>query len=233
VIVVVGSPIARPVGGGIAAGGLAAGIGRAAVARGAAVQLVGRVGEDPAGDLVLLDLAAHGVGHVALLREPGRPTPAAAPPRGESPSPDEPALGEALIDGDDGRPADQPPADGAEPALEPAGLSVDGGDLELALRYVPDYRVLIVAADLDPSSLEAVVAAAGWSGAHLVALLGEGDSSAALPDDATVLVRPPDDPDGDFAAMVGAYAAALDAGDEPRAAFETAQRSGGWAAVAD
>ena len=127
---------------------------------------------------------------------------------------------------------DPAPADG-DGAAPPAGLSLDAGDLELALRYIPDYRVLVVAADLDPAALEAVVAAAGWSGAHLIVIMPEGTSAPAIPDGATALLRPATDPDGAFAAMVASYAVALDRGDEPRAAFATAQRAGGWAAVAD
>ena len=95
-IVVVGSPIAEPVGPAIRAGGLGADIARRATASGAAVQIVGRVGEDAAGDEVLLSLAAAGIGHVAVLREPGRPTPAAPPIAGASASPDGPELFEPL-----------------------------------------------------------------------------------------------------------------------------------------
>ncbi len=225
-IVIVGSPIAEPALHGIDAGGLSSAIAIAAVAGGAAVQLVGRVGEDAAGDQVLLALAAAGVGHVAVLREPGRPTPAAAPTAGESPSPDGPALGESLLEDESGGSED---GDGAIPA----GLSVDAADLELALRYVPDYRVLVIAADLDPEPLATVVAAAGWSGAHLIALLADGASTESLPAATTVLQRPGGDPEGTFAAMVAAYAVALDQGIEPAAAFAEAQRAGGWAAVAD
>jgi ribokinase len=221
VIVVVGSPIALSAGPGIAAGGLSAEVARLAASAGAAVQIVGRVGEDAAGDQVLLALAAAGIGHVAVLREPGRPTPTRASSGDGSVSPDGPALGEALID----------ETDQATAATLPAGLSVDAADLELALRYVPDYRVLVVAGDLDPSALEAVVAAAGWSGAHLVVLPPDGASMAGIPDAATALQRPATDPDSAFAAMVAGYAVALDRGDEPRSAFAAAQRAGGWAAV--
>jgi hypothetical protein len=239
VIVVVGSPIAMPTGQAIVAGGLSVDIARRSAGAGGAVQIVGRVGEDAAGDQVLLSLAAAGIGHVAVLREPGRPTPTAAPQAGGSASPDGPALGEALLDD-----ADVPGSDaaraggsggsgGAAAGDEPAGLSVDAADLELALRYVPDYRVLVVAADLDASALDAVVAAAAWSGAHIVALLPDGSTPTALPDGATVLLRPAADPDGAFAAMVAGYAVALDRGDEPHSAFAVAQRAGGWAAVAD
>jgi hypothetical protein len=232
VIVIVGSPAARPVAQGIVAAGLSAEIARQAATAGAAVQIVGRVGEDAAGDEVLLSIAADRIGHVAMLREPGRPTPTATLAGGSSASPDGPALGEALLDGVDLLDGDGPPADG-DGSASPAGLSLDAGDLELALRYIPDYRVLVVAADLDAAALEAVVAAAGWSGAHLIVLLPDGSSTPALPDAATVFLRPETDSDGAFAAMVAGYAVALDQGDEPRDAFAAAQRSGGWAAVAD
>jgi len=232
VIVIVGSPAARPVGQGIVAAGLSSDIARAAATSGAAVQIVGRVGEDAAGDEVLLSLAAGGIGHVAMLREPGRPTPTTSPEGNSSASPDGPALGEVLLDGvgllDDAGPLAD--GDGATP---PVGLSLDAGDLELALRYIPDYRVLVVATDLEASALDAVVAAAGWSGAHLVVLLPGGAPASSIPDGATALQRPATDPDGDFAAMVAGYAVALDRGDEPGTAFSTAQRAAGWAAVAD
>lgn len=231
-IVVVGSPIARPSGHAIVASGLTSEIARRCAAAGAAVQIVGRVGEDAAGDQILLALAAAGIGHVAVLREPGRPTPTAAPIGDGSASPDGPALGEALLDGIDLSDDDSGTADGEAPAEEPAGLSVDAADLELALRYVPDYRVLVVAADLDPSALDAVVAAAGWSGAHLIVLLSEREAGTGIPDSATALLRPTTDPDGAFAAMVAGFAVALDRGDEPRSAFAEAQRAGGWATVA-
>jgi hypothetical protein len=227
VIVVVGSPIARPVGDSIVAGGLAAEISRAAASGGAAVQLVGRVGEDPAGDLVLLDLAAHGVGHVAILREAGRLTPALPPDAAGSVAPDGPELD------------DLPPtldADGdpdLAQAQEPVGLSVDAADVELALRYVPDYRVLISAGSLDAATFRAVLAASSWSGAHLIVLVAPGEDPAGLPDDVTVLERPTADPDGAFATMIASYAAAVDSGSEPGAAFTAAQGAGGWAAVAE
>lgn len=225
-IVVVGSPIAAPAEAGLAAGGPAARIALAAAASGAAVQIVGRVGEDAAGDTVLLALAAAGVGHVAVLREAGQLTPAAPPGPGGSPRPDGPDPAEPFLETGDRPDAEDSPD-------EPAGLSVDAADLELALRYLPDYRVLVVAANLDSPAIEAVVAAASWSGAAVVALVAEDAPDAMFPDGTTVLIRPSHDPDGSFAAMVASYAAALDRGDEPATAFAAAQRGGGWAAVAD
>lgn len=217
-IVVIGSPVAQPTAGGLAAGGLAAAIAQAVAERGSAVQVVGRVGEDAAGDAVLLDLAAGGVEHVAVLREPSRPTPSGRPIPGAPASPDGPVLGEAMLEDDD------------EGALQD-GLSMDAADLELALRYLPDYRVVVIAADLDRAALATVVAAAGWAGAYLVALVAAGSDGSALPTDATVLERPTSDPDGAFARLVATFAAALDRGVEPAMAFSEASGSAGWAPV--
>ncbi len=227
-IVVVGSPIARPVPNGIAAGGLASAVALAAAAVGSAVEVVGRIGEDAAGEQVLLDLAAAGVGHVAILREAVHETPSEAPGPGLSASPDGPDLGEALLADE---PSDASASDDPATAPEPAGLSMDAGDLQLALRYLPDYRVVIIAAELEPAALASVVAAAAWAGAQLVVLVGAGRVPAALPADATVLERPGADPDGAFARMVATYAVALDGGREPGLAFSEASGGGGWAAV--
>ena len=68
-IVVVGTPAWRPTEP-AAPAGLACGIALAAAAHGAAVELVGRTGDDPAGDALLIALAHAGVGHVARLRDP-------------------------------------------------------------------------------------------------------------------------------------------------------------------
>lgn len=229
-IVVIGSPVAQPTAVGLAPGGRAAAVAQTAVGLGSAVQLVGRVGEDAAGDAVLLALAAAGVGHVAVLREPGRPTPSAPPQTGLPVSPDGPVLGEAML-GDVGRPGHGGGGEDGDEDTAPDGLTMDAADLELALRYVPDYRVVVLAADLDPAALAAVVAAAGWAGAHLVALVATGSDGSSLPPDATVLERPRSDPDGAFARLVATFAAALDRGVEPATAFSEASGSAGWAPV--
>lgn len=226
-IVVIGSPVAQTAAAGLEAGGLAAAIAQAAAVLGSAAQVVGRVGEDAAGDGVLLALAAAGVEHVAVLREPGRPTPTAPPQAGLPVSPDGPVLGEAMLE--DVETSGDAADDTADPI--PDGLTMDAADLELALRYLPDYRVVVLAADLDPAALETVVAAAAWAGAHLVALVAAGTDGSALPADATVLERPRSDPDGAFARLVGSFAAALDRGIEPATAFSEASGSAGWAPV--
>jgi len=199
---------------------MATGVARAAAAAGSEVQVVGKVGEDPGGDAILLDLAASNVGHVAILRDPSRPTPAT------SPAP----LDEPAFDEDDG---DQPNADDADRMTTMSGLSLEAADIELALRYLPDYRVLVVADSLAEPSLWVAAAAAAWNGAALVVIVPAGSTQPAAGDDATVIEAPPDDPDDAFAGIIGSYAAAIDRGEEPSEAFASASSTLGWSAVAD
>ncbi|HXG25410.1 MAG TPA: hypothetical protein VNL94_00955 [Candidatus Binatia bacterium] len=101
--------------------------------------------------------------------------------------------------------------------------SLDAADLNLALRYLPDIRCIVLvrpAAGLLPTA----IADAEWAGAPLV-LVGplEGDAIAvldALDRRGPMLLEPPaSDPDGAFAGFVVALAARLDAGDQPEAAL--------------
>jgi hypothetical protein len=93
-------------------------------------------------------------------------------------------------------------------AIEPA-------DLDLALRYLPDVRVIVLAGPDEP--LVAVAeAAASWSGATIVAVGPvRGAGSATL-----VLDPPAKDPDETFAGFVAALAVRLDAGEPPDAAWK-------------
>jgi hypothetical protein len=217
VIVVVGNPAllaSEPP----RAGGLAVGVATGAAAAGGDVQLVGKTGEDPAGETALLDLAKRGVGHVAVLRDAGRATPELPDPGAADLAPfDEPDPGPGSPD---------TTAPGPRPTL-------DAADIELALRYLPDYEVLVVADALSSAALEVVLAASRWSGAALVILLPAGSEAPTLTSEATVIEAPEVDPDDAFASVVGAYAAAIDRGEEPAEAFATASSAGGWAAVAD
>jgi hypothetical protein len=221
VIVVVGNPVARAPELG---GGVEGTPGRAAVAAaraGATVQLVGKAGDDPAGDAVLLALAAAGVGHVALLRDPGRATPVATGPEEtdatEGPfSNDEPdATGPQLI----------PEDPGARPSLEPA-------DVELALRYLSDYRAIVIA-EPQPDAIVAIAAeAASYSGAQLVVVVA-ANSVGPLPAAALVLEAPARDPEGAFASMLGEFAAAIDAGASGAEAFRSLGQRVGLAPSTD
>jgi hypothetical protein len=226
VIVVIGSPLARVTAEETVAAGLAAAVARIAAAAGAQVELIGRVGDDPSGDAAVLDLAATGVGHVALLRTAGAATPVETEPRAAGavePEPDS-ALTTA-VDADD--------ATELKPRTLADGLAIDAGDLELGLRYVPDYRVIVVAALLDQAGWRTVIDAVGWSGAALIATVPADGTVPELPADGTVFERPDDGADGAFAGVVGRYAAALDAGREPAAAFASATAGDNWSTVED
>ena len=199
------------------AGGLAVEVASAARLRGATVELVGKVGDDGAGDAVVLALGRLGIGHAALLRDPARPTP---------------VLTAAVVDADateiDGGGPEAvllPDEPGTRPALEAA-------DVELALRYLPEAGVVVLA---DPSSEGAVAAGvegAAFTGARLIVLVPAGTVSPSIPVGATVLEAPADD-DGSFGRLVGLFAGALDAGLDPAAAFREAVSATGWAPVAD
>jgi hypothetical protein len=204
VIVVVGSPRARPgLDGHVEAAGLAAGVAAAGAQAGSTVEIVGRVGEDAAGEAVLLDLARRGIRHVAVLRDAERPTA---------------VLRADLTDDLEGE-ADPEPEPPRGTDTQP---TLDAADLELALSYLPEYAVIVVAEPLSSAALRVVADAAGWSEVALV-VVGATADLAGLPEDATVFAPPGDgDPDGAFAAMVGTYAAGLDRGDDPRAAFAAA-----------
>lgn len=217
-IVVVGALAYRPAAGGAADGpaGRAAAIARAAVTAGAEVQVVGRIGGDAAGDALVVALGREGIGHTALLRDVVHPTPLAV------------ATGDATEAGEDGAAGEDPgaaPADGYGAAS--AAGSLEPADAELALRYLPGSRVIVAADPLEPRVLAAVVAGASFAAARLVAVVTE-PRAPGVPDDATVLVAPREDPGDGFARLVGAYAAGLDAGTEPGLAFREAVAATGW-----
>jgi hypothetical protein len=218
-IVVIGSVSYLETEAGPEAGGLAARVARTVADHGHAVQLVGKVGEDDAGDAVMLALARHGIGHVAMLREAGRPTPQVEVQADESTASDE-----MTTAGNDAAPS-------AETADDPR---LETADVDLALRYLTEFAVLVLADQVDDAMSRVVASAADWSDARLVAVVPAGEvEPTGLPPDAIVFEAPTADPDGVFASMVGSFAAALDDGDEPGAAFRAAVASEGWTALAD
>ena len=201
--------------GGVA--GLAGSVALAAAGRGSRVELVAKLGDDPAGDRLLFALTRAGVGHAAILRDPARSTP----------------LGEATAsDGGADERADEPSTDQlAEAPPDPnaartsdLGLELAPGDLELALRYLTDATVIVLA-DPVPGLVPVAVDGAGFTGAALVILGAPGE----LPDEdaapgATVFASPGRDPGGAFAALVAEYAVELDAGRDPGSAWAAAAR---------
>jgi hypothetical protein len=213
VIVVIGSPSILPAdpGGRSTAAGRAIDVARGATDGGSAVQLVGKVGDDPAGDALLLALVDAGIGHVAVLRDPARATPVAAPRAAEI----------ELIELDE-----DPP--GEDASLAGPAPTIDGGDLDLALRYLPDHRVVVVAEALDPDALAVVLADCAYVGAVLVIVLEPDLGPPELPPDATAFEAPRSDPDGIFGRTVGRFAAALDQGIPGATALAQATASAGW-----
>jgi sugar/nucleoside kinase (ribokinase family) len=228
VIVVVGSPRLIPASPDAPARvvGTAASVAVAASEAGASVQLVGKVGDDPSGDTVLLALSERGVGHVAVLRDPAHPTPVA--PAG-------PVAGDDQDDDLAFDPADDLTAPGkasappsADSIAESGALSLDPGDLDLALRYLGDFRVLVLAESPSAALAEVAADAAAFVGASLIALVEGADAFPLELADATLLAAPVDDPEGAFARVVGRYAAALDRGQDPARAFSAATAEAGW-----
>jgi hypothetical protein len=243
VIVVIGLPayVAAEDGEG-SAGGLAVDVAAAAQARGAAVELVGKIGDDGAGDAVVVALGRLGVGHAALLRDPARPTPLLAwlPVASEAETGEaetgEAETGEAETAAGEREGAWEPAAGELEPALLPADAAarpaLDAADVELALRYVSGAKAVVVADPLAEAALAAAVEGATFSGARLVVLVASGTGTPKVPADATVLEIPPRD-EGAFGQLVGLYAASLDRGLDPGLAFKEAVEASGWGAVQD
>lgn len=228
-IVVIGNPIAL---GGELGGGVAGTPALAAVAAarsGATVQLVGKAGDDPPGDSVLLALAAAGVGHVAVLRDPSRPTPIAVPTlllEPDSGPSDRELAAELVADRDRAEVVRVVPETPAErPALEPA-------DVELALRYLTEFRAVVVAEPLPDAVVAVVVEAVGYSGAELV-LVVAGSQRVPAPPGALVLEAPDDDPEGAFATMLGELAGAIDRGATSGEAFRSMSDRVGLAPAAE
>jgi hypothetical protein len=193
--------------------GRACAIALAAAGHGARVEVVGRVGDDRPGDAALIALGQAGVGPAAVLRDPVHGTPLWVTPA--TPEPDDPGLFE------DDVPVQAPRAAGG-PRLEPA-------DVALGLQYLTGFAVLVVADDVPADALPACVDGAQFAGAHLVILVPGGRRLPdMLPADATVLAAPDAADDGAFAALVGRYAAAVDGGEAPAAAFRAATGAVGW-----
>lgn len=231
-IVVLGAPSIQPdpdTGRGEPAG-LAARIALGVAAAGASVQLAGTVGDDPAGDEVLLALARAGVRHDAVLRDPDRATPL-APTIVAAPH-DAPVAAGALLAEEGVHPRSGNSRAAHRAKHEPV---LDHNDVAMCLSYLREYGVVIVAEALDPTGRAAAAAAAAFTGAALVVIVPAGeavvDPPPGLPAGATVLGGPVDDPDDDFARLVARYAMALERGDDPGTAFDLALAGAGWEEV--
>jgi sugar/nucleoside kinase (ribokinase family) len=215
VIVVVGSMAwrdAEPAG----PAGRACEIALAAAGRGAAAEIVGRAGDDRAGDRLLMALAHAGVGHAAVLRDPVLPTPVVAPISQQEPV-------DPLVD-----------APEAEVARVAGAPRLERADVALGLSYLTAFGVLVVTDDAPPEVIPACVDGAAFAGAQLVVIVPAGQElPGELPPEATVLAAPDVVDDGAFAEFVGAYAAALDLGEDAALAFRAATSTTGWTGAVD
>jgi hypothetical protein len=153
-----------------------------------------------------------GIGHAALTRDALLPTPvltATAPDDDGAEIEDVERLGRILPE---------------DPAARPA---LDTGDVDLALRFLPQAGVIVLADSLSDAAVATAAEGAAFAAARLIVLIQAGAKPPAVPADATVLEAPADD-DGSFGRLVGVFAGALDAGVEPRAAFSEAVSGAGW-----
>jgi hypothetical protein len=215
VIIVIGSPIGWLHDETVVPTGTTARAALAAAAAGREVQLVGRTGDDPIADALLVSLERGGVAHVAVLRDSTRATPLAPEPAS-----------------DDAAPASTDDATAPEPE-PPTPPLLDAADVELGLRYLADPAVIVLAEPAGEDVVRVVAGAARWNSAQLVMVVAAGaEPSDGLPTDAIVFEAPADDRDGEFAALVGRFVAALDDGTDAADAFRTSIAAEGWTEAA-
>jgi sugar/nucleoside kinase (ribokinase family) len=109
---------------------------------------------------------------------------------------------------------------------------LDAADVELGLRYLSDYRVVIVADPVPSDVLAIAVDAAAYAGATLVIVVGHGERPMTTIGPAATVLEAPDDAQGPFAVAVAGYALALEAGTDPAVALRGAVEAAGWEPVA-
>lgn len=109
---------------------------------------------------------------------------------------------------------------------------LEAADLDLALRYLPDVRAIVLVAP-DASLIAPAAAASGWAGAGLVIVANASDGADAsdvatdkpraidAAPQAIVLDPPRVDRDGTFAGLVAALATRLESGDDPTSAWQS------------
>jgi len=111
--------------------------------------------------------------------------------------------------------------------LRTSAPALDGPDLDLALRYLPDLRAIVVV-DATDELTRAAADAVDWADAALILVTpsgsaGDAATSPELPpqvaDRAVVLAAPASDPDGAFAGFVAGLAVRLADGATPADAW--------------
>jgi hypothetical protein len=194
------------------------------------VEIVTKVGEDGAGEELLLALGRAGIGHLAALRDPTLPT-SLAMADAEASEEDLDVISILLAEGEGamGDQSSEPPP-GTAPEPSPAVI-LEPADVALGLQYLREYRVLVAVEPLGEAGAAVVAEAAAFAGATLVVVAQPGVAVAPAYAAATLLEAPVDDRDDAFAGLVGRYAAALDRGIAPAEAFRAATSAGGWEAA--
>jgi hypothetical protein len=133
----------------------------------------------------------------------------------------------------DGQDSEVGPTSTGSGSAVPAGLTMEPADIELALRYLTGFDVLILADTVDADGTAVAVEAAAYAGARLVVVQQPGTAVGDVGPDATVVQAPEADPDGAFAELIGSFVAALDRGEETAAAFRASVGAAGWTAAVE
>jgi hypothetical protein len=222
VIVVIGSPTALKRGKRIWPAGRSVAVADAARAAGAEVQLVGKVGDDLAGDAIVIELGRRQIGHSALARSESRLTPSVTAGR-ETELPEDSAVDSGDVAEETTEPAD---------LAAPPGLPLEAADVKLALGYLPEIGTIVVAAPLAEDAATVVADSAGYHQASLVALVEPGTKAPKAFNGAIVL-QSASGPGEVFDRLVGAFAARLDEGAQPGDALREVAATGGWERTTD
>jgi sugar/nucleoside kinase (ribokinase family) len=210
VIAVIGAAAVRGTGSDATAVGLAASIATEAARSGSRVELIGKVGDDPAGDALLIALSRQGVGHVAILRDAARRTPSVVDPRSAELDPvaDDPAADDTAADD----PVASPGRDQDLPAL-------DAADVGLALRYLPELAV-IVAVHQPMDVLREAAAASRWAETTLIVVVPPNETAPDVLPDGVLVIAAEAAIESASGSTIGRYAAAIDQGTPARQAYD-------------
>lgn len=119
---------------------------------------------------------------------------------------------------------------GATPRPSTAGAlpRLDSGDLDLGLRYLADWRVLVMAEPIDDETLAVAADAAVYHAAALILIVAQGVNPQVGLDRAATVLEMPEEDAGAFGALVGRYAALLDYGRPAEDAWHEALSGSGW-----
>jgi hypothetical protein len=105
---------------------------------------------------------------------------------------------------------------------------LDAGDLDLGLRYLAEWRVLVMAEPIDDETLAVAADAAAYHTAPLIVLVANDANPQVGLDRATTVLEMPEEDAGAFGALVGRYAALLDLGRPADDAWHEALSGSGW-----